>query len=102
MVGAASESACDLRRRGACTTSRQFVDCAIESAVPKRRSLERPEAIGEDADEVCANGLDVPAGTQTRGSQCIVVKAVEEVGDSTALCGHGLEYLYAFHAPRCG
>jgi hypothetical protein len=95
VIGALTESPRNVGRRRACTTPRQFVDRAVESAVPKCRPLERPEAVGEDTDQVGSYRLDVPPCAQTRCCESILVKGIQQIGDAASLGGHGVEYLFA-------
>jgi hypothetical protein len=103
VVRALTQRPCDVSYRGAGAASRQFVDRTIESTVANSRPLERPKAVGENTGEVGGNRLDIPARAQTRCSERLFVKALEEVGDAAALCGHGVEYLFAtMHVTRLG
>lgn len=68
---------------------------AVESAVPNCRPLERPEAVGEDTDQVGSYRLNVPPGAQTRCCEGILVKGIQEIGDAAPLSGNGVEYLFA-------
>jgi hypothetical protein len=100
VIGALTESPRNVGRRRACTTPRQFVDRAVQSAVPKCRPLERPKAVSEDTDQAGSNRLDVPSCAQTWCCERILVERIEEVGDAAPLGGHGIEYLFSLHSPR--
>lgn len=43
------------------------------------------KTVGEDADQVCCHGLDIPAGAQARGPQLCIVQAVYQSGDLAPL-----------------
>lgn len=95
VIGALTQSPRNVGCRGAGTASRQFVYRAVESAVPNCRPLERPEAVGEDTDQVGSYRLDVPPCAQTRCCEGILVKGIQEIGDAAPLSGNGVEYLFA-------
>jgi hypothetical protein len=94
VIGALTQSPRNIGRRRAGTTSRQFVNRAVQSTVAKRRPLECPKAVGEDTDEVGSYRLDVPSFAQTRCREGILVEGVQQIGDAAPLSGNGVEYLF--------
>jgi hypothetical protein len=68
VVGPLAEGLCDVGGRIAGPTARELVDRAVESAVPKCSPLKSPEAVGEHADEMGGDRLDVPSRAQARGA----------------------------------
>ena len=90
-VGALTQGGGDLRRRQLRAPPRQRVDGPMDAAVADRRPLEHPEAVGEHADQVGRDRLDVPSRAQALRRQLGVVELVDQCRDPAPLVGDGRE-----------
>jgi hypothetical protein len=91
MVRITPQCCSDFRCRKPSAAPRQLVDRAVDTPAAQGRSLERPEAVGDDADQMRGDRLDVPAAAQARRRQLRIVERVDQVRDLPPLVGDGGE-----------
>jgi hypothetical protein len=100
VIGARTQGGNDVGGRRLGATPRQLVDRTSHARAPESRPHEYPKTVGEDADDVCGHGLDVPARAQAWGRQLGIVQVLYEGCDLAPLVGDSGEDKVALHSHR--
>jgi hypothetical protein len=96
VIGLQTQSFGNLGSWGTCPATGQGVDPTIDAAVANAAGQEPREAVGEIADQMRSNSFDVPADAQTRRSQLLGVKAIDQRCDRPPLVSHRQKHPLTF------